>query len=96
MSLENRKSKAPLVLCVLSAVVLLASFGLLPISVAAIGGVAVLLVTKCIKPSEAYRSVEWNILVLIYGMLALGVTLKKNTSIFHHSFIGRKGVITNF
>ena len=77
VSLENRKSKAPLVLCVLSAVVLLASFGLLPISVAAIGGVAVLLVTKCIKPSEAYRSVEWNILVLIYGMLALGVTLKK-------------------
>ena len=50
------------------------SFGLLPISVAAIGGVAALLVTKCIKPSEAYRSVEWNILSNYLWNAALGVT----------------------
>ena len=77
VSLENRKNKAPLVIAVLFSVVALASFGILPISAAAISGVALLLVTKCIKPTEAYRSVEWNILILIYGMLALGVTLKK-------------------
>ena len=51
--------------------------GILPISTAALCGVAILLVTKCIKPAEAYKSIEWNIIILIYGMLALGVILQK-------------------
>ena len=58
-------------------VVTLASIGALPISVAAILGVSILMLTKCLKPMEAYKSIEWNIMILIYGMLALGVTLKK-------------------
>ena len=78
VSLENRKSKAPLVISVLLGVVAIASIGIIPISTAAMGGVALLLLTKCVKPSEAYRSIEWNILILIYGMLALGVTMKKS------------------
>ncbi len=76
--LENRKSKAPLVIFILLGVVAVASIGIIPISTAAIAGVALLLLTKCVKPSEAYRSIEWNILILIYGMLALGVTMKKS------------------
>ena len=74
--LENRKSKAPIVLTILLGVVLTASLGIIPISTAAIGGVALLLLSKCVKPAEVYRSIEWNILILIYGMLALGVTMK--------------------
>ncbi len=77
ISIENRKSKAPLVLSTLFGIVALSSFGLLPISTAALCGVAILVITRCLKPSEAYKAVEWNILILIYGMLALGVTLRK-------------------
>jgi di/tricarboxylate transporter len=57
-------------------IILTAALRWLPISVASLLGVALLFVTGCIKPREAYESVEWNILVLIYGMLALGMVME--------------------
>ena len=45
--------------------------------IAAIIGVAVLLVTKCISSKEAFSSVGWNIIFLIYGMLALGLAMQE-------------------
>ena len=73
---SNMKRKSPIVLSVLLGIIIIATLGILPISVASIVGVSILLVTGCIKPSEAYQSVEWNILILIYGMLALGTTME--------------------
>jgi di/tricarboxylate transporter len=61
---------------VLFMIILTAALRWLPISVASLLGVALLFVTGCIKPREAYESVEWNILVLIYGMLALGMVME--------------------
>lgn len=77
IALESLKQKSGLVISVLAGIVTVASLGILPISTAALCGVAILLVTKCIKPAEAYKSIEWNIIILIYGMLALGVILQK-------------------
>ena len=71
------KSKAPIVLGVLVCVIGSAFFELLPISIASLLGVSVLLLTNCIRPTEAYKSIEWNILVLIFGMLAMGITMQK-------------------
>ncbi len=49
--------------------------------------------TGCIKPSEAYQSVEWNILILIYGMLALGVTMQSTgVSSMIASLVGQLGM----
>jgi di/tricarboxylate transporter len=39
-----------------------------------LGSVLVFL-TKCITPEEAYREVEWKVIVLIGSMLALGVAM---------------------
>ena len=90
---SNMKRKAPIVLTVLMSVIGLATFGVLPISVASIVGVSVLLVTGCIKPSEAYQSVEWNILILIYGMLALGLTMQSTgVSTMIASIVGQVGM----
>ena len=77
IALESLKQKSGLVISVLAGIVTVASLGILPISTAALCGVAILLVTKCIKPADAYKSIEWNIIILIYGMLALGVILQK-------------------
>ena len=74
--MKNLKSKAPMTLGVLFFIIISATLGWLPVSVASIVGVAALLLTGCIKPREAYHSVEWNILVLIYGMLSLGMTMQ--------------------
>lgn len=53
-------------------IVLLASFNVIPIVAAVIFGVSILLISKCLEPSEAYQSVHWPILAIIFGMLALG------------------------
>ena len=49
---------------------------MVPISVASLVGAAALLLSGCIKARDAYQSIEWNILFLIYGMLALGMVLQ--------------------
>lgn len=74
---KNMKSKAPIVLGVIACIVGSAFFNLLPISIASLLGVSILLLSNCIRPTEAYRSIEWNILILIFGMLALGITMQK-------------------
>lgn len=53
-------------------IVLLASFHVIPIVAAVIFGVSVLLISRCLEPNEAYQSVHWPILSIIFGMLALG------------------------
>ena len=53
-------------------IVLLASFHVIPIVAAVIFGVSLLLISRCLEPSEAYQSVHWPILSIIFGMLALG------------------------
>ena len=62
----------PLALFIATSVIGLASLNIVPIVAAVSFGVALLLLTGCIKPKEAYASVEWSILMIIFGMLALG------------------------
>ena len=75
--MKNFRNKAPIALGILFFIIFSATVRWLPISVASIAGVAMLMVTGCIKPSEAYKSVEWNIIILIYGMLSLGLTMEE-------------------
>ena len=56
--MKNFKKKAPIVLSVLVGVVSLATLGILPISVSAIVGVSILLLSGCINTREAYQSIE--------------------------------------
>ena len=78
LPVKSMRNKSPIVLSVLFGIVTFVSFGILPISTASILGVAILFLTGCIKPNDAYRSIEWNIIILIYGMLTLGVTMQKS------------------
>ncbi len=68
--------KIPLVLGIILGMILLVSFGVLPIVAAAILAVMLLLLTDCLKAKDGYNSVQWNILVLIYGMLAMGKVME--------------------
>lgn len=60
-----------------AAVVTLATVGLLPISVAALGACALLLLLGVIEPKEAYRSIDWQILMIICGTMGLGIALER-------------------
>lgn len=76
-----RRGKAPVAIGSLAAAVLLAAFGVLPIAASAVLAVAVILVTRCIDPEEAWQSIDGNVLVLIFAMLAVGSGLQHAGSI---------------
>ncbi|MGQ3099999.1 MAG: SLC13 family permease [Sphingopyxis solisilvae] len=78
---EFRRSKAPLAIGALLAVVLLAAFNIMDIGVAAIIGVGFILVTRCIDADEAWDSIDGNVLVLIFAMLAVGLALENSGSV---------------
>ena len=71
-----RRAKAPIAIATLALVVGLAAFDVMAIGALAIVGIAVLLLTRCIDAAEAWESVDLELLVLIFGMLAIGVGLE--------------------
>ncbi len=96
-----RKSKAPIALGILIAVIgLLALQWLQMATVALIGAVAMIL-SGCLPAGKVYEAVHWRILVLIAGMLALGVAMGETHAadwVAHHivtalDFIGPHGMV---
>jgi len=67
-----RREKAPIALATMAAVVIGAALFGFPIEATAIMGVAVVLLTRCVEPDEAWSSLDGSTLVLIFAMLAFG------------------------
>lgn len=76
-----RRRQVPIAILALLAVIGFAAFGVLPIAVMAILAVALILITRCIDASEAWASLEGNVLILIIGMLIVGQGLQTAGSI---------------
>ncbi len=72
-----RRDKAPIAILVTAAVMLLAAFGVMPIEGLAIIGAVVVLATRCLDVEDAYKAVDWKILSLIFGMLAISIAMDK-------------------
>lgn len=73
-----RQHKAPIALAVIAGVMILAAFKVLPIEALAIIGVAVVLATGCIRSDEAYKAIEWPLIVMIFGMLAISIAMRES------------------
>lgn len=71
-----RRYKAPIAIATMFAIIALAAIQAWPIDILAIMGVAIVLVTRCIDPEEAWHAIEGNVLILIVGMLAIGLGLQ--------------------
>ncbi len=71
------RSRMPVAVGTLVAVVLAAAFGVMPIGAAALVGAVIVVLSGCLDLSDAYKAVEWNVLFLIYGMLGLGMAMEK-------------------
>jgi di/tricarboxylate transporter len=74
---EQRPGKLVITIVTLMAVVLVVSFGVLPIVTAATAGCAVLMLTGCLRPNEAYRAIDLSLVFILAGSLALGTALNK-------------------
>jgi di/tricarboxylate transporter len=76
-----RRHRAPIAVAALVAVVTLAALNILPILTAALLAIGAILVARCIDAEEAWGSVDGNVLILIFGMLAVGVALEQAGSV---------------
>ncbi len=70
------KIRAPIVLFTLSAIVGLAGIGVMPIAGLAFLGALGVILTGCISAENAYKAIEWRILLLIFGMLGIGMAME--------------------
>lgn len=68
--------KIAAVLGAIAGIITCAATGFAGIEVAAVVAVVFLFLTKCIRPKEGYSAVEWNILFIIFGMLAMGKAME--------------------
>lgn len=74
---KYRKSKIIPALLIVAGVIVSATLNILPIMISAIIGSILLVFTKCISLEETYKSIEWNIIFLLGGILSLGIAMEK-------------------
>ena len=71
-----RRTKAPIAVACLLAVVTLASFDVAPIMALAFLASAVVLITRCVDAEEAFSFVDARLMAMIFAMLAVGEALE--------------------
>jgi di/tricarboxylate transporter len=72
------KSKLFITGATLIGVIALATSGVLPISISALAGVFVLGAFNVINMHDAYRSIDWKVIVLLAGALSLGAAMDQS------------------
>jgi di/tricarboxylate transporter len=68
--------RAPTALAVFVGALAIATFGWVSLPVAALLGTVMVFVTRCITPEEAYRRINWRVLIVIASMLGLGEAME--------------------
>ncbi|MDO9596334.1 MAG: SLC13 family permease [Azoarcus sp.] len=74
----NNQGKAPIALATIAGVMLLAALNVMPIEGLAIIGAVIVVATGCLRADEAYKAIEWPILMLIFGMLAISIAMQNS------------------
>ena len=73
----RRRARRGLAVTILAAVVLAPAVGLVPIVVSSVVGVAVMFLTGCLTPEEAYEEMDWMVIVLLGAILPLGIAMQE-------------------
>ncbi|MEF8757514.1 MAG: SLC13 family permease [Halobacteriales archaeon] len=71
-----RTSKVPVAVGIVAAVVGVAAFTGVPIVSAALAGALAMVLTGCLRPTEVYESVQWDVIFLLAGVIPLGTALQ--------------------
>jgi di/tricarboxylate transporter len=69
--------RAPLAAFLMFGVVLSVMLGYAPISIAAVIGGSLMVLTGCLNMEQAYRAIDWRAIFLIAGMLPLGTAMQE-------------------
>lgn len=68
--------RAMMVVTIFAVALIVGALNILSLPVALLAGALMMFLTRCITPDEAYRQVDWKVLILIGSMLALGVAMQ--------------------
>ena len=71
------REKAPMALAIMAGVVILAALNVLPIVSLTLTGAALMLLTRCIRVSEATQAMDTSVLLLMAGTIPLGLAMIK-------------------
>jgi di/tricarboxylate transporter len=82
----HRAGKMPIAVGILALVVVLAAAFHLPLSIVALGGAALMLLTRVLRMDEAVRALDVSTLLLLAGTIPLGIAMTKT---------GMAGMIVN-
>jgi di/tricarboxylate transporter len=74
------RGKAPLAGAIMLGAVLLAAFNVLSLAIAMLIGAVAMVLTRCIRPRQAYRAIDARIFVFIAGAMPLGDAMDKSGS----------------
>lgn len=75
-SLDTKK--APIAIATILGVVVLSAFEFMPIAGLSLIGAMLVILTGCVSPERAYRTIDWRILMLIFGMLGIGIAMENS------------------
>ncbi|MGY6553658.1 MAG: SLC13 family permease [Wenzhouxiangella sp.] len=73
-----RRDKAWIPVLAMVLVMALAALNLMPIVILAMIAAVVVVATGCLSSEEAYKSVQWPLLILIFAMLAIGSAMQSS------------------
>jgi di/tricarboxylate transporter len=71
------KRQGILTVIALGLAIVLAAIGVIPLSMAFLIAALALVVTRCVTMEDAYRMIEWRLLILIAGMTSFGFAMLK-------------------
>jgi di/tricarboxylate transporter len=90
--------KAWIAVGIMLGVVILAALNLMSILLSSIIGVILMVVTGCIKPSEIYGAVHWDVIFLLAGLIPLGTAMEKSgaTTLLANALTGIGGHLSGY
>lgn len=71
------KSRIIMAILVLVAVIGISVFNVLPIVVSALAGALCMILLKVLKAEQAYKAIDWKVILMLAGILSMGTALEK-------------------
>ena len=75
--LQFRKNRAFTALAIFAVMVLLVTFNVLPLLIAALSGAVAMVLGRCITIEEAYKAIDWKVIFLLGGVIPLGLAMEQ-------------------
>ncbi|KAB1197460.1 MULTISPECIES: SLC13 family permease [Haloferax] len=75
---DYRESKIPVAVGIVAGVVGLAALDFVPIVVSALLGSLAMVATRCLRPTELYDAVQWDVIFLLAGVIPLGIAMENS------------------